>query len=119
MLSPCCVCVAMDAEPTPHANLYAMRGLSSSENLLLLRQLALQLACLLDRFARGEIFQLEELPNLNLRVFALVRSGCAHGPLDGLVSRLGLNDPITGDQTLRVVAERSFDQRAFATRELD
>src|SRR2546422_3087809 len=85
---------------------------------LLLRELLLQLACLIDRLARSEVLQLEQLAKLDLAFLAFaVGSGGALGPLDRLFLRLDLDQPVTRDQLLRL-REGPVDHRALPSGEL-
>src|SRR3974390_1801938 len=87
--------------------------------LLLLCQLLLQLARAVDRLAGTEIFQLEQLTQLDLaiRSFA-VWSGGAFGPFDRLFLRLHLDQPVPGDQPLGL-GQGAVDHDALASGKLD
>src|SRR5262245_51151751 len=68
---------------------------------LLLRELFAQPAVLFDGLARSEVVQLEQLTDLDFGVPpAKVHRGSSC-PLDGLVLRLGLDQPVTGHKLLR------------------
>src|SRR5262249_9100389 len=83
--------------------------------LFLLGELFADLAVMLDRIARREILELEELADLDLAV-ALVRIGAALDPLDRLLQRLDLEDPVAGDQLLGL-GERPVDDGALGAGE--
>src|SRR5262249_26745850 len=91
-----------------------------SRVLLLLRDLLLQLAHVFDRLAGTEILQLEQLAylDLGLPAAAIGLEGNALGPFDGLFLRLHLNQPIAGDQFLRL-DEGAVDHGTLPSRELD
>src|SRR6202040_2385659 len=75
----------------------------------LLHQFALEPACVLDRRAWTEIIELEQLAKLDLAFRTVaVRRGAALGPVDRLLLRVDLDQPVTGDQLLRL-GERSVD----------
>src|SRR6266705_3266091 len=72
-----------------------------------------------DRLARTEVLQLEQLANLDLAFCSFAMgSGDALGPVDRLFPRLHLDQPVAGDQLLRL-GERPVDHGAFAPGELD
>src|SRR5271156_2050526 len=88
----------------------------SSVWLLLVCQLLLQLARAIDRLARGEILQLEELAELDLAFRALAMgSRGALGPFDCFLLRLHLDQPISGDQPVGL-GEGPLDHRALSPR---
>src|ERR1700736_1151572 len=84
---------------------------------LLLRQLLLEPARLLDRLAGGdigEILELEELAQLDLAVLAVAeRRRRALRPLDRLVAGFDLDQPVAGDESRRV-GEGAVDDGALA-----
>src|SRR4051812_35173468 len=81
----------------------------------LVSQAVLQLAQL-GRHLVAEIVGLEDLPDLDLAA-TLRRVRAALGPLDGLVERLALPQPVAGDQLLGL-GERPVDDAALRTAEL-
>src|SRR5262245_44283233 len=87
--------------------------------LLALRELLLELARLVHRFAGSEVVQLEQLANLDLAFGSLaVGSGRALRPFDRLLLRLHLDQPVAGDQFLRL-GEGPVDDGALPSGELD
>src|SRR5713226_398068 len=87
--------------------------------LLLLPQVLLHLAKTIDRFARSEVLQLEELPDLDLGRPAVDGGiGKAPRPLHRLFPRLDLDDRVAGDELLRF-GEGPVDHGALATGVLD
>src|SRR3954467_14350806 len=84
-----------------------------------LPEVLLHLAELVDRLARGEVLELEELPHLDLAVAAVDRRiREAPRPLERLLARLHLDDAVAGDQLFRL-GERSIHHGALRSRILD
>src|SRR6266581_6383296 len=87
--------------------------------LLLLLEVLLHLAKAIDRFARSEVLQLEELPDLDLGRPAVDGGiGEAPRPFHRLFPRLHLDDRVAGDQLLRL-GEGPVDHGALRARVLD
>src|SRR5206468_1007502 len=86
--------------------------------LLFLLEILFQLPRLFDGIARTEILQFEQLTKLDLRLSCTVRIGCALGPFDRLFLRLRLDQPIPGNQFLRL-SERAVDDGALFTGKLN
>src|SRR6266571_5687704 len=87
--------------------------------LLLLLEVLLHFAKALDRLARTEILELEELPDLDLAFLAVDGGiGKAPRPLHRFFPRLHLDDRVAGDELLRF-GERSVDHGALRSRVLD
>src|SRR6266699_4042998 len=87
--------------------------------LRLLLEVLLHFAKALDRLARTEILELEELPDLDLAFLAVDGGiGKAPRPLHRFFPRLHLDDRVAGDELLRL-GERPVDHGALATRVLD
>src|SRR5512134_665299 len=81
-----------------------------------LRELLLELARLLDRRTVAEVLELEELAQLDLRVVSLaLRIGRALRPLDRLLARAHLDQPVARDQLLRF-RERAVEDDALGAR---
>src|SRR5262249_7174378 len=82
-------------------------------------KLLLQLARPVDGVAGSEVLELEQLAKLDLSFpsFAM-GSGNALGPFDRLFPRLHLDQPVSGDQLLRL-GEGPVDHRALSSGELD
>src|SRR5690348_6215757 len=79
-----------------------------------LSKVFLHLTELVDRLARGEVLELEELPDLDLAVPAVDRRvRKAARPLERPLARLGLDDRVAGDQLLGL-GERAVDDGALA-----
>src|SRR5438552_5508718 len=88
-----------------------------SSRLLLLPDF--HLAKALDRFARSEVFQLEELPDLDFGLSSVDgRIGKAPRPFHRLFPRLHLDDGVAGDDLLRF-GEGPVDHDALRARVLD
>src|SRR5690348_8119772 len=86
---------------------------------LFLLQLLFHLAEALDRLARSEILQLEELPDLDLGRPAVDGGiGIAPRPFHRLFARLHLDDGVAGDELLRL-GEGPVDHGAPGSRVLD
>src|SRR6516165_1090259 len=84
------------------------------------RQRGLQLARLVDRRARSEIVELEQLTKLDLPFRSrTVRRRGALGPLDGLFPRLDLDQPVAGNQPGGLGKRPVHDGRFSSRRELD
>src|SRR5215471_1256403 len=79
--------------------------------LLLVRDLLADGAVMLDRGARPEVLELEELADFDLAL-ALMRIGAALDPFDRLGERPHLEDPVAGNQLLRL-GERSVEHGAL------
>src|SRR6266571_84155 len=87
--------------------------------LLLLLEVLLHLAKAIDRFARSEVLQLEELPDLDLGRPAVDGGiGKTSRPLHRLFTRLHLDDGVAGDELLRL-GEGPVHHGALATRVFD
>src|SRR5712691_7723863 len=87
--------------------------------LLLLLEVLLHLAKAIDRFARSEVLQLEELPDLDLGRPAVDGGiGEAPRPFHRLFPRLHLDDRVAGDELLRF-CEGAIDQGGLANGVLD
>src|SRR6266568_777059 len=87
--------------------------------LRLLPEVLLHLAKAIDRLARSEVLQLEELPDLDLGRPAVDGGiGKASRPLHRLFARLHLNDRVAGDEFLGF-GEGPVDHGALATRVFD
>src|SRR4030095_12438376 len=95
------------------------RLLDRLRRLLAPGEILLQLAGPVDRLARGEVLQLEQLAKLDLALAAFsMRRGNPLGPLDRLVPGFHLDQPVTGDELLRL-GEGPVDHARLAAGELD
>src|SRR5258708_37558538 len=87
--------------------------------LLLLPEVLLHLAKALDRLARTEILQFEELPDLDLGFLAVDGGiGKSPRPLHRFFPRLYLDDRVAGDELLRL-GERPVYHSPLPTKLLD
>src|SRR6267143_5492209 len=87
--------------------------------LLLLPEVLLHLAKALDRLARSEILELEELPDLDLGFLAIAGGiGITPRPFHRLFPRLHLDNRVAGDQLLNL-GEGPVDHGALGSRVLD
>src|SRR6185295_1707103 len=94
----------------------AASGSLAARGLLPLRDLVLELAVLVERRAGLELLELEHPAQLDLGLGAGLWIGLERdplGPLDRLLARLDLDDPVAGDQLLGL-GERAVDHLALA-----
>src|SRR5688572_19806291 len=101
-------CVSVAVTATDHI----IRSAADASRRLLLLELLAELSVAIHRLARGEVLQLEHLPELDL---AIVERHPA-SPLERFVARLHLDHPVAGDELLGL-GERTVDHRRLAAGE--
>src|SRR5205823_2033840 len=100
-----------------HASLQRPGPPGRVTRLWVLLKLLAEFTCAIHRFAWAEVVQLEELADLDF-AFLAVGSRGALGPLDSLLPRLHLDDPVSGDEFLGL-GKGAVNHRGPASRELD
>src|SRR3954451_19997659 len=98
----------------------ALREGRAGKSLRFLRslELFLEFPRPIEGFTGSELVQLEELADLDFALTARAGTRGAHGPLDRLLARLDVDDPVAADQLLGL-GKGPVDQGPVAAGEAD